>query len=394
MTTKRSRGDGGIDPRGESAWRLRYRFNGARHTVTFHGTLSDARKELRRLIRTGDTGEHVAPSRVALNQWAGQWLALLARGEANGKRRRGLVGARTRQRYSELLKLYVLPALGDRPMQQITATEIDNLYIKLEARLSTGTVRHVYVCLRAALAVAVRKGYLQKNPADDADVPRPEETKVGQALETAELKRLLDGFRGSVLYPVVCTAAFTGVRLGELLALRWSDLDPAAKTLAVQRAIEQTTEYGRRLKEPKSRRGIRAIVIDDALLALLLAEREKYLRLAAGVPDGVQVDLSLVKMPADALMFPSPPMSGEAFDFTRLRNPKSVTKETRKRFRKLGFATMRFHDLRASHGTALLDAGVPVHVVGRPAWARCRGAVEGLRQAHPPGRHVSGGGDR
>jgi integrase len=55
-------------------------------------------------------------------------------------------------------------------------------------------------------------------------------------------------------------------------------------------------------------------------------------------------------------------MAGEAFDFARLRNPKSVTKETRKRFRKLGFA-IRFHDLRGSHGTALLDAGVPVHVV-------------------------------
>ena len=178
------------------------------------------------------------------------------------------------------------------------------------------------------------------------------------------MKRLLDGFRGSVLHAAVCTAAFTGVRLGELLALRWSDLDPVAKTLRIERAIEQTTEYGRRLKEPKSRRGMRTIVIDDALLALLLAEREKYLRLAAGVPDGVQVDLSLVKLPPDtALMFPAPPPAGEAFDLSRLRNPKSVTKETRAKFRKLGFATLRFHDLRASHGTALLDRGVGVHVV-------------------------------
>jgi integrase len=297
-----------------------------------------------------------------LSQWAEQWLALLARGEANGKRR-GLVGARTRQRYNELLKLYVLPAIGDRPLQQITATEIDNLYIKLETRLSIASVRHVHVCLRACLAVAVRKGYLQKNVADDADVPRAEDVDVGQALDPAEMKRLLDGFRGSVLHAPVCTAAFTGVRLGELLALRWSDLDPAAKTLRIERAVEQTTEYGRRLKEPKSRRGTRTIVLDDAVLTLLLAEREKYQRLAAGVPDGVQVDLSLVKLPPDALMFPSPPPAGEPFDFARLRNPKSVTKETRKRFRKLGFTALRFHDLRASHGTALLDAGVPVHVV-------------------------------
>jgi hypothetical protein len=56
--------------------------------------------------------------------------------------------------------------------------EIDALYISLEKRLSIATVRHVHVCLRACLAVAVRKGYLQKNPADNADVPRPEETDV------------------------------------------------------------------------------------------------------------------------------------------------------------------------------------------------------------------------
>jgi integrase len=63
-------------------------------------------------------------------------------------------------------------------------------------------------------------------------------------------------------------------------------------------------------------------------------------------------------------MFPSPV---EPFSCTRLRHGKSVTKEARRRFRKLGFATLRFHDLRVSHETALLDAGVPVHVVA----ARC-----------------------
>ena len=133
-----------------------------------------------------------------------------------------------------------------------------------------------------------------------------------------------------------------------------------ARTLRIERAIEVTSEFGRRLKEPKSKRGKRTIAIDAGLVAMLVAERERHLQIAAGVPDGVHVDLSLIRLPADALMFPSP---DGAFDFARLRNPKSVTKETRARFRKLGFDRLRFHDLRASHGTALLDAGVPVHVV-------------------------------
>src|SRR4029077_10347472 len=136
MTTKRSHGDGGIDPRGENAWRLRYRFNGVRHTVTFHGTLSEARKELRRLIRTGDTGEHIAPDKVKLSEWIDRWIALLERQQEGGERRRGLVNPRTIERYAELLRCHVTPALGGRPIQQIQASEIDALYMRLEKKLA------------------------------------------------------------------------------------------------------------------------------------------------------------------------------------------------------------------------------------------------------------------
>ena len=95
---------------------------------------------------------------------------------------------------------------------------------------------------------------------------------------------------------------------------------------------------------------------------LLSAEREKHLRLIAGVPDGVEVDLALVRLPDDALIFPSP---GE--DLTRPRDARSLTKEFVRRASKIGFLRLRFHDLRGTHETLLLDAGVPVHVVA----ARC-----------------------
>ena len=68
MTKRRTYGDGRIDARGENSWRLRYRVNGQRFTQAFHGTLSEARKELRRLIRSGDVGEHVAPDKMTLAQ--------------------------------------------------------------------------------------------------------------------------------------------------------------------------------------------------------------------------------------------------------------------------------------------------------------------------------------
>jgi integrase len=66
MMNKRGHGDGGIDQRGEDVFRLRYRVDGKRHAKTFHGTLTEARKELRKLIRSGDTGEHVAPNKTTV----------------------------------------------------------------------------------------------------------------------------------------------------------------------------------------------------------------------------------------------------------------------------------------------------------------------------------------
>jgi integrase len=82
--------------------------------------------------------------------------------------------------------------------------------------------------------------------------------------------------------------------------------------------------------------------------------------------NNVDVDLSFVRLPEAALMFPAPPTTGEDFDICRFRNPGNVTREFEERAEKLGFP-IRFHDLRASHETALLDSGVPDHTVD----ARC-----------------------
>jgi integrase len=131
------------------------------------------------------------------------------------------------------------------------------------------------------------------------------------------------------------------------------------------RALEETKAAGLTFKAPKTKRGTRTIAIDDELVTLLTAEREKHLRIMAGVPDTTAVDLSLVKLPEGALVFPSP--AGPKFDFTRPRDPHAVTRGFKRHARRLGFKKLRFHDLRGSHETALLDAGVPIHVVA----ARC-----------------------
>jgi integrase len=123
----------------------------------------------------------------------------------------------------------------------------------------------------------------------------------------------------------------------------------------------EDTKAGVSIKDPKTERGKRTITIDDDLVRLLAAEKNKLLRLAAGVPDGTDVDLSLVKLPEGALLFPNPAPS-RSFSFTTPRVPRAVSRRFRMTARKLGFK-LRLHDLRGSHETLLLDAGVPLHVV-------------------------------
>jgi integrase len=382
MSGKRDYGDGGIDQRGPDHWRLRWRVDGKRYSKSFHGTKRAAQAEIRRLLKIADDRQHVAPDKTTLASWIDQWLALLQRREAeaaanqhafanrtshrSGKRTRGLVNAKTLERYAELLRLHVRPTLGSRRLQQITAPEIDALYVKLEAKLSSSTVHAVHVVLGSCLNAAVRKGLLISNPVRKAEAPAAGDNgAAGQVLDQDGLGRLLDGFRGRAVYPIVATAAFTGARRGELLALQWSDFDPLTKALTFRRSLEETKEHGLRFKEPKTERGVRTIAIDDYLVALLCEERDRHRRILAGIGEDEVVDLSLVKLPDGALIFPS--AAGKRVDLTRPRHPEAVTKNFAQRATKLGFPEFRFHDLRGTHETMLLDAGVPVHVVA----ARC-----------------------
>jgi integrase len=358
-------GSGSIELRGPNRFRLTHYVNGKRQREWVNGTRSDANRRLRELTARADAGEHVPTSRTTLAAWVTEWLTLLARGEASGMRRKGRVTPRTRERYQELLASYVLPALGGCPIQKLTPTQIDHVYIELEQRLSPATVRHVHIALKACLATAERKGILAGNPAAKADAPRKVDPEVGRALSVEEVTRLLAGFTGTVYYPIVATAVMTGARLSEILALSWSAVNIVANTITISRAIERTREFGTVIKEPKSWRGKRTIGIDPALATILKAQHMQHLRLRAGVSEQTVVSLGAVRLPAEALVFPATTARDGRFDFARIRNARALTKEIRARFRKLGFAGLRFHDLRVTHATALLDAGVPVHTVAQ-----------------------------
>jgi integrase len=330
--------------------------------VRFHSlpdckTKRQAQTACAKLVTETSSAPHISTSKTTLREWIEHWVSI----GCPGSKRRKEVGQRSIERYNELLRCYVLPTLGDRLLQQLQPSEIDYLYVGLADKISARTAHHVHITLGACLGTAMRTGKIARNPMLRlAKVPAPGDPNHGVVLDQDQLRALVQGFKRRSFFPMVAVAAFTGARRNEILALQWDDLDAANKTLRIERALETTAKYGMRFKEPKTARGKRTITIDDDLIALLVAERERHLRIVAGVPDGTNVDLSLVKLPPDALMFPG---SG----FTRPRHPNSVSKEFKRKATALGFPGLRFHDLRGTHETLLLDKGVPVHVVA----ARC-----------------------
>jgi integrase len=281
-------------------------------------------------------------------QWVDNWLALKER----------TTEAQSVERYAAALRPHAVPVLGSKVLQKITATDLDRLFGSLEG-FAPRTVAYVHKVVKACLATAVKKGLLVTNPADRAEQLGAVEDEVGIVLDEGQLTTLVQGFRETWLCVIVCVAAFTGMRRNEILALRWVDIDPATGTISVTRSIERTKKHGRRVKGPKTARSRRTIKIDEGLTALLRSERERHLRLVAGVSDEANVDLSLVKLPDGAPVFPA--IRGGSL--TALQSPDSITAAFARRVRTLGYPGMRFHDLRASHGTALLDRGVSVRTV-------------------------------
>jgi len=223
------------------------------------------------------------------------------------------------------------------------------------------------------MATARRTKVITSNPMEFlTQVPNPEaaivdeedEDAIGEGLDEKELASLIAGFKPSSLFPIVVLAAACGARRNELLALRWTDLDVAGKKLRIERALEQTKKYGIRVKPPKTKRGFRTIDLDELTVNMLVAEHAKHQRVMSGIPDAAgDAVVSLVKLPAKALIFPAMPSGDEEFDLTRCRNPRNFSKEFARRAGVIGFGATRFHDLRGVHATALLDAGWPVNRV-------------------------------
>ena len=203
---------------------------------------------------------------------------------------------------------------------------------------------HFHRLLHKALAQAVKWQLLVRNPLDAVEPPRAERREM-RALDENETATLLGLLGASRLHMAVMLAVTTGLRRGEILGLRWSNVDLAKGTITVVQSLEQTKE-GLRFKSPKTHRSRRSLALPAIAIEALRSHRAKQARerLALG-PAYDDHDL-VCPRPGGA---PWPP------DMFSTTFAASV--------RRSGMKLFRFHDLRHSHASQLLKAGVHPKVV-------------------------------
>ena len=329
------------------------------HYKTIRGSREEAEEELARLTGQAGRGVDLKAGQQTLSSWVEEWLEHHVGDD---------VSTRTSERYAELLRHYVVPEIGDYPLAVLGPMHLEKLYSKLAksgrrrptknagAGLSPQTILHVHRVLSACLRDAKRLRVIADNPAVDVKRRR---VKTGQArggnhMHVLPLDRMLELFeiiRGAnykyVSHALAVLAFDSGARRGELLALRWADVDFDGRTLRVDRAVDETEAHGVVIKpEPKNESSRRTITLSVHTIDTLRAWRTRQLedRLKLGA-----------HLPPDALIFPASIETP-----TVPVRPSDVTKSFSKLMARKGFGGFRFHDFRHSCASHLLSRGVPV----------------------------------
>ena len=312
-------------------------------------TKRDAERALTGMLASLDTGTYLEPTKQTLTDFTKEWLVAIE----------PTIRPSTHFSYDRNLRLHVLPRLGSVQLRKVDAGMLNGLYAALLADgkqttanggaggLSPRSVRYVHTIVHRAFRDAVRWGRIARNPADAADPPRASAVvRPTMTTWTADqVRAFLDYTAEHRLHAAFVLLATTGMRRGEALGLRWSDVDLAAGRVSIVQtviAVNHDVQVG----SPKTARGRRTVVLDPGTVAVLREHRKRQLaeRLLMGAGF---TDHGLVFCRPDGA-----PLHPERFSRTfeieaaRAALPK-----------------IRLHDLRHTWATLALQAGEHPKVV-------------------------------
>jgi integrase len=336
---------GHITKRGKNSWRLK--FDDGRDPATgkrkiqyrtFRGTKREAQIEMAKVITSVGTGSYVEPSKTTVADFV---RARVTQWEAGGG-----ISARTAARYRQLVENQIVPHLGVKPVQKLTRLAIEGWHTTLRTGgLAARTIGHAHRVLGKALRDAERDDLVTRNVCKLQAAPRVGESEMVIVRDVAGFVAKLHGSR---LYVPSVVALLTGMRLGEVLALRWSRIDLDGKRLSVREALEPA-KGGVGFKAPKTKAGRRDISLPDILVGALREYRREQLEL--------RMQLGLGRLPDDALLFAQ--LDGSPL------NPSNVSSDWGAFAERIGMPEITFHGLRHTHASQLIASGVDIVTISK-----------------------------
>lgn len=352
---------GTITRRGKHSWRIKFdvgRDAQGKRTfqfLTVRGKKADAEAKLTEMLNAVGKGEFIKPSKITVAEWVGQRIDAWVSAQE--------IGAKTEERYRNMADGYITPLLGARAIQSLRPLCIDRWHAKLrEKGLSARTIGQAHRVLGKALREAAKFDAVAKNvcssPAGGQSAPKVVREEM-QVLNEEEIKSVLDKLRarrerrgnqgrpfrlGRTLYPKVALALFTGMRRGEILALRWRNLDFDSGVIKVRDSLEETKKHGLRVKLTKTGAGRRDITLPTIVVEALTEHRREQLEF--------RLKLGLGKPTPDSFVFPA--LDGGP------QSPNNLSGDWREFLVAAKLPKVRLHDLRHTHASMLIASGVDI----------------------------------
>ena len=331
----RGKNEGSIFKRENGTWRAQIYINGKRISYSAK-TRQECQNWLRENLTLIDHGNIYENSDTTVNMFLAEWI----------NKMEFKLRSNTFYQYKQTISKHILPYLGNLKLKDLQASRIENFYIQLtKAEVGVRTVRLVHSILHCAFEHAVRYGWLIKNPSHRVLLPRYRQKEM-HVLEEHEVTKFLTSAQKSPYHALYHIALVTGMRQGEIFGLKWSDLDWNTGKLSIKRQVQHVPGKSWDFSEPKTRAGKRIINLGNNSLALLHTQYKRviFLKQIAGK-----------YWKENDLVFPSSVGSP--------LNPSNLRKDFLKVLKDAGVSIIRFHDLRHTAASLMLNHGIPIIVV-------------------------------
>jgi len=338
---KRANSEGTIRKRADGRWEARLLLeDGTRHSL-YGKTQQEAARRLAQARRDREQGIVPSTDRQTVAEFLASWLETV---------KRHAVEPSSYVRARQDVRVHLIPALDNHQLAKLAPQHVQALYARMLADgYASATVRHVHMTLHDALSHAVKLSLAPRNVADLATPPRREQAEMA-VLSAEQARALLEGAMGDRLEALLVLALATGMREGELIALRWRDVDLEAGTVQVLRTLKKTPQ-GRAFGKAKSARSRRLIALPAMATDVLRRHRTRQLEERRQLGEAWENhDLVFCNEGGGRLSLGTFDRRKPRGWFTTLLNRAAIT-------------PVRFHDLRHTAATLLLAQGVNVKVV-------------------------------